>query len=85
MFEIFQLSVIRQDFRERSNSMVKAGEMDSAVSLGIWLEIPLGSEAVLILSLESRCWILSWEHGMLDNCSCRGRGEVLLFGRVGFD
>ena len=35
MLEIFQSSGIRQDFRERLNSVVKAGEMDSAVPLSI--------------------------------------------------
>ena len=35
MLEIFQSLGIRQDFRERLKSVVKAGEMDSAVPLSI--------------------------------------------------
>ena len=66
MFEIFQSS--GQDFRERLNSMVKADEMDSAVPLSIWLEIPSGPEAVLILCLENRCRISSGEYSILDSC-----------------
>ena len=59
MFEIFQSSGIRQDFRERLKSVVRAGEMDSAVPLSIWLEISSGPEAVLTFCFESSCWTSS--------------------------
>ena len=52
---IFQLSDIRQNFRERLKSMVKAGDMDSAVPLRIKLEIPSGPEALLRVDIGSQC------------------------------
>ena len=65
-FEIFQSVGTTSCSNERLNKVVEVGEMDSAVPRSIALEIPSGPLTVLILQVESRWKMSSWEQVRLE-------------------
>ena len=75
MFEDFQSEGKRPLDRERLNSLCRDGDIEWAVFLSMWEEIPSGPEDVLILRECSSFNTSSSEHSMVDSA---GEGRQLV-------
>ena len=73
MFDNFQSEGKWPLDRERLNSLCKDGDIEWAVFLSMWEEIPSGPEDVLTLRESSSFNTSSSEHSMIDSAGGGGR------------